>query len=254
MLVKINCAALPGPLVESELFGREKGAYTGALTKRAGRFEIADKSAIFLDEVGELSPEVQAKLLRVLQEGQFERLGSSTSVKVDVRLIAATNQNLQKAVEEGTFREDLYYRLRVFPIVVPPLRERPEDIPQLVWHFVRQFSQSMGKRIERISKRGMEAMQRYPWPGNVRELRNVIEHAMIISTGSALSVELPKPIRDVQVTDATLEMVERQHILNILERTRWRVRGPGGAAEILGIKPTTLDFRMKKLGIKRPNT
>jgi formate hydrogenlyase transcriptional activator len=204
-----------------------------------------------LDEIGELSLEVQAKLLRVLQEGQLERLGSSTTVNVDVRIIAATNRNLQKAVEEGTFREDLYYRLRVFPITIPPLRDRQEDIPQLVWHFVREFCDKMGKRVEHISKRTMYALQRYGWPGNVRELRNVLEHAMIISTGRQLMVELPTPIGGVALSNQTLEEVERNHITEILKRARWRVRGKDGAAEILGIKPTTLDFRMKKLGIER---
>jgi PAS domain S-box-containing protein len=251
-LVKVNCAALPSTLIESELFGREKGAYTGALTKQAGRFEVADRSTIFLDEVGELQPEVQVKLLRVLEEGRFERLGSPESRRVDVRLIAATNRDLRKAVDEGSFREDLYYRLRVFPIVVPPLRERPEDIPQLVWHFVRELNDRMGKKVEHVAKRTMEALQRHPWPGNVRELRNVVEHGMIVSTGRRLVVEHPELAAGPSAQGRTLADVERRHIVRVLEQTRWRVRGDGGAAEILGLKPTTLDARMKKLGIVRP--
>jgi formate hydrogenlyase transcriptional activator len=251
-LVKVNCAALPDTLVESELFGREKGAFTGALMKQIGRFEVADQSTLFLDEIGELSPEVQAKLLRVLQEGEFERLGSPTTVKVDVRIIAATNRDLQKAVEDGRFREDLFYRLRVFPITVPPLRDRPEDIPQLVWHFVDELRDRMGKRVEHIAKGTMTAMQHYPWPGNVRELRNVLEHAMILSTGRKLIVELPKSTGSTVTVARTLEEVQRQHIIGVLEQTGWRVRGSGYAADILGLKPSTLEFRMKKLGIQRP--
>ncbi len=251
-LVKVNCAALPDTLIESELFGREKGAYTGALMKQIGRFELADGSTLFLDEIGELSREVQAKLLRVLQEGEFERLGSSTTVKVDVRIIAATNRDLQKSVAERSFREDLFYRLRVFPIVVPPLRERPEDIPQLVWHFVQELGNRMGKRVERIAKPTMAAMQRYTWPGNVRELRNIIEHAMIVSTGTKLKVELPKPIGGAGAIHRTLEEVDRQHIITVLTQSGWRVRGAGYAADTLGLKPSTLEFRMKKLGIQRP--
>jgi formate hydrogenlyase transcriptional activator len=251
-LVKVNCAALPDTLVESELFGREKGAYTGALTKQVGRFELAHQSTLFLDEIGELSPEVQAKLLRVLQEGEFERLGSSRTVKVDVRIITATNRNLEKAVKDGSFREDLFYRLRVFPITVPPLRDRPDDIPQLVWHFVNELQNLMGKRVDHISKMTMTALQQYPWPGNVRELRNVLEHALIVSTGKKLRVQLPKPIDSTANVNRTLEETERQHIISVLEQTGWRVRGSGYAAERLGLKPTTLEFRMKKLGIVRP--
>jgi transcriptional regulator with GAF, ATPase, and Fis domain len=190
-LVKVNCAALPASLVESELFGREKGAYTGALTREAGRFEVADGSTIFLDEVAELPLELQGKLLRVLQEGQFERLGSTRSITVDVRVIAATNRDLDEAVQKGTFRKDLYYRLNVFPISSPPLRERREDIPLLVWAFVQEFSAKMGKTIETISRRTMEALVNYVWPGNIRELRNIIERAMITSKGSTLHVEMP---------------------------------------------------------------
>jgi PAS domain S-box-containing protein len=250
-MVKVNCAAMPATLVESELFGREKGAYTGALTKQVGRFEIADGSTIFLDEIGELSPETQAKLLRVLQEGEFQRLGSPDTVRIDVRVIAATNRDLGANVKEGTFREDLYYRLNVFPIAVPPLRERQEDISLLVWAFVQEFAEKMGKRIETIPKKDMELLKRSPWPGNVRELRNVIERAMILSNDTTLRIEMPQAQVAQATAATTLEQVERDHILKILERTAWRVRGQGGAAETLGLKPTTLEARMRKLGIKR---
>jgi transcriptional regulator with GAF, ATPase, and Fis domain len=250
-LVKVNCAALPASLVESELFGREKGAYTGALTREAGRFEVADGSTIFLDEVAELPLELQGKLLRVLQEGQFERLGSTRSITVDVRVIAATNRDLDEAVQKGTFRKDLYYRLNVFPISSPPLRERREDIPLLVWAFVQEFSAKMGKTIETISRRTMEALVNYVWPGNIRELRNIIERAMITSKGSTLHVEMPTvPVGHV-LERMTLQEVERSHIIHVLEATGWRIRGDGGAAQILGLKPTTLDSRIQKLGIKR---
>jgi len=250
-MIKLNCAALPPTLIESELFGHEKGAYTGALTAQMGRFEAANGSTIFLDEIGELPLELQAKLLRVLQEGQFERLGSSTPVHVDVRVIAATNRDLAKAVREGRFREDLYYRLNVFPVSVPPLRERREDIPLLVWAMVKEFVKTFGKTIERIPRKSMDELVNYPWPGNVRELRNVVERAMILSSDKTLVVSLPDRARSG--TDALMSLgeVERSHILAILEKTGWRVRGKGGAAEILRLKPTTLESRMKKLGIKR---
>ena len=251
-LVIVNCAAMPSALVESELFGREKGAYTGALTRQIGRFEIADGSTLFLDEIGELSPEVQAKLLRVLQEGQFERLGSTDTITVDVRAIAATNRDLEDEVEEGRFREDLFYRLNVFPITIPPLRERKEDIAPLVWVFVGEFSEKMGKRITSIARRSMEALQRHPWPGNVRELRNLIERTMIQATGSTLNVQLPSRTSRPAAEGRTLADVDRQHIVEVLEQTGWRVRGSGGAAEILGLKPSTLEARMSKLGIHRP--
>jgi PAS domain S-box-containing protein len=250
-MVKVNCAAIPSALIESELFGREKGAYTGALTKQIGRFELANGSTIFLDEIGELSMELQAKLLRVLQDGEFERLGSPQTITVDVRVIAATNKNLAKAVSEGRFREDLYYRLNVFPIHVPPLRERMDDIPNLVWKFVKEFSDKMGKRIESIPKKTMDALLGYHWPGNVRELRNVIERAMILTQDNTLRVELPKtePLKSIKTM--TMKETERSYILQVLQMTGWRVRGKGGAAEVLGLKPSTLESRMSKLGIVR---
>ena len=251
-LVTINCASLPPSLIESELFGREKGAYTGALTMMKGRFEVADGSTIFLDEIGELGLELQAKLLRVLEEGRFERLGSPKPVQVNVRIIAATNRDLAQDVQDGKFRKDLYYRLNVFPIGIPPLRERSEDIPLLVWALVREFEKKMGKRIESIPKRSLEALQRYAWPGNVRELRNVIERAMIVSSGKSLDLHIPAIASAEPVTPEALEDVERTHILSVLEKTRWRLMGQGGAAERLGLKRTTLQSRMKKLGIKRP--
>jgi PAS domain S-box-containing protein len=248
LMVKVNCAALPSGLVESELFGREKGAFTGALTRQVGRFEVADGSTIFLDEVGELSLEVQAKLLRVLEAGEFERLGSPRTIRVNVRLIAATNRDLAEEIRKGRFREDLYYRLRVFPISVPPLRERAEDIPLLVWRFLEDFSSRMGKKITQVPRKTMEALQRHPWPGNVRELRNVIEHGAIVTTGNTLRV----PLLDEAAPAATAETladVEREHVLRVLGRTGWHIKGPRGAAAVLGLKPATLYSRMKKLGI-----
>ena len=250
-MVKVNCAALPPTLVESELFGRERGAYTGASTRQLGRFEVANGSTIFLDEISELPLELQAKFLRVLQEGQFERLGGSSTIKVDVRVIAATNQDLGEAVRRGRFREDLFYRLNVFPISMPPLRDRLEDIPLLVWAFVEEFGKTMGKSIERIPGRCMDSLMRYPWPGNVRELRNVIERAVIVSKGPTLMIEPPKSLNVSGTTAPRLEEVEKAHILEVLGRTGWRVSGKEGAAEILGLKPTTLESRMKKLGIRR---
>jgi Nif-specific regulatory protein len=252
-LVKVNCAALPSNLIESELFGHEKGAFTGAFSSQKGRFEIADRGTIFLDEIGELSPELQVKLLRVLQEGQFERLGSSNTIKVDVRVIAATNRNLSEEVKKGSFRKDLYYRLNVFPINVPPLRQRRDDIPSLVWSFVNEFSKKMMKQINSIPKKSMDALMDYSWPGNVRELRNVVERAVILTPGNTLLVEIPRSTDTSALHNQTLEEVEKKHILEILEMTGWRVRGKNGAAEILGLKPTTLDSRMLKLGIQRSN-
>jgi transcriptional regulator with GAF, ATPase, and Fis domain len=250
-MVKVSCAAIPSALIESELFGRERGAYTGALSRQIGRFEAANQSTLFLDEVGELQPEVQVKLLRVLQERVIERLGSTQPVKVDVRIIAATNRNLEKAVEEGRFREDLFYRLNVFPVVVPPLRERVEDIPGLVWAFVDEFSRLFGKSIETVSKDSMRDLQRYAWPGNVRELRNVVERAVILATGPHLAISAPATSVRMPKEAMTLAALEVEHIRRVLESTNWRVRGPGGAAERLGLKPTTLESRMARLGITR---
>jgi PAS domain S-box-containing protein len=249
LMVKVNCAALPPLLIENELFGREKGAYTGAMTRQAGRFELADGSTIFLDEISELSLELQAKLLRVLQGGEFERLGSPKTIKVDVRVIAATNRNLMDEVRQGRFREDLYYRLNVFPIHVPPLRERLEDIPMLVWEFLREFSEKMGKKITRINKKEMASLQSYSWPGNIRELRNVVEHGVIISSGNELTVRIPQKGQTGNTQRVTLEHIEKNHIEAILRQTGWRIKGPDGAAVILGINPATLYARMKKLGI-----
>ncbi len=253
-LVTVNCAALPPTLIESELFGREKGAYTGALTRMAGRFEVANRSTLFLDEIGELSPDLQVKLLRVLEEKRLERLGSTRSVEVDVRIIAATNRDLARAVADGRFRADLFYRLNVFPILIPPLRERTKDIPPLVWAFVKQNEKKLGKRFDRIPKRCMDALRQHPWPGNVRELRNIVEHAMITCSGGTLHLQPPNPTPAPCAPPAgdKLEEVERRHILSVLERTGWRVDGKNGAAEILGLKRTTLQGRMKKLGIQRP--
>jgi formate hydrogenlyase transcriptional activator len=251
-LITINCAVLPPTLIETELFGRERGAYTGAMTRMAGRFEVADGSTLFLDEIGELSLDLQVKLLRVLEEGRFERLGSTKPMQINVRIIAATNRDLAQEVAAGRFRKDLYYRLNVFPISIPPLRERSEDVPPLVWAFVKQYEKKMGKRIDRIPRKAMDAMQRYLWPGNARELRNIVEHAMITSTDETLRLLPPQPESEEISTNGNLEDVERLHILRILEKTGWRVTGKGGAAEILGMKRTTLQSKMKKLGIKRP--
>jgi formate hydrogenlyase transcriptional activator len=253
-LVTVNCASLPPTLIESELFGREKGAYTGALTRMVGRFEMADGATLFLDEIGELPQEVQSKLLRVLEEGRFERLGSTRTLQVDVRIIAATNRDLAQDVNQGKFRKDLFYRLNVFPVEVPPLREHPEDIPLLVWAFVKQLEKRMGKRIETVSRKTLETLQQYSWPGNVRELRNVVEHAMISSSGKTLIVQAPYVASSEKSQDRNLEDMERNHILDVLAKTGWRMTGSGGAAEILGLKRTTLQSRMKKLGIKKPGT
>lgn len=250
-MVKLNCAALPATLIEAELFGHEKGAYTGASARQIGRFEAANGSTIFLDEIGELPLELQSKLLRVLQEGQFERLGSPKPIDVDVRVIAATNHNLLQAVKDGRFREDLYYRLNVFPISVPPLRERREDISLLVWAMVKEFGKVFGKTIERIPKTNMEALERYPWPGNIRELRNAVERAMILSHGPTLVIDVPDSSSMISAPTLSLEEMERLHIISVMESAGWRVRGKNGAAEILKIKATTLDAKMKKLGINR---
>jgi transcriptional regulator with GAF, ATPase, and Fis domain len=251
LTVKVNCAAIPPTLIESELFGREKGAYTGALNRQIGRFEAANGSTLFLDEISELPLALQAKLLRVLQEKKFERLGGTKTISVDVRIISATNRDLLKMVSEGTFREDLYYRLNVFPIHVPPLRERIEDVPLLVQKMVDEFKDSMGKNIKWISQKSMDTMIKYSWPGNIRELRNIIERAMIMATGPTLQVEIPSNDLKVESVDMKLDQVVRHHIIRVLENTRWRISGKKGAAQILGLPATTLESKMKKLGIKR---
>jgi formate hydrogenlyase transcriptional activator len=255
-MVRVNCAAIPGTLIESELFGRERGAFTGAVTRQVGRFELADRSTIFLDEIGDLPVDVQVTLLRVLEERQFERLGSSTPIRVDARIIAATHRNLEQRIADGTFREDLFYRLNVFPITVPPLRERVDDIPGLVWHFVDQFSASLQRRFDSIPADDMAALQRYGWPGNIRELRNVVERAMILATGARLRIPLPEtPAASgssrERATSARLVDIEREHIRRVLDTTAWRIRGAGGAADRLGLAPTTLESRMRKLGLSR---
>jgi formate hydrogenlyase transcriptional activator len=257
--VKLNCAAIPLGLLESELFGHERGAFTGAIAKKTGRFDLADKGTLFLDEVGDIPLELQAKLLRVLQEQEFERLGSNRTHKVDVRLIAATHRDLAAMVEQGAFREDLYYRLKVFPINVPALRQRTQDIPKLVWHFTAIYAQRMNKRIDEIPKETMDALVRYPWPGNVRELQNFIERAVILSPQSVLrapisELEMP-PVNSHKKTNIPmngLAQVEREHILRALEASDWVVGGRNGAAERLGMKRTSLVYRMRKLQIKRP--
>ena len=247
LMVKVDCTSLPPTLIESELFGREKGAYTGALTRQAGRFELANGSTLFLDEIGDLPLELQAKLLRVVQEGQFERLGNPRTISVDVRIIAATNRDLAERVQEGLFRQDLYFRLNVFPIHLPPLRERQDDIALLTWRFVRELERKMGKKIESIPRKTMEMLQDYPWPGNVRELRNVIEQALIVSSGSQLNLHLPD-LRE-GAHHQTLRGAEHRHIVAALEKTSWRIKGAGGAAELLGLKPSTLYTTMRRLGI-----
>ena len=253
-LVKVNCAALPANLIESELFGHEKGAFTGSQSRHIGRFEVADGATLFLDEIGELPLELQPKLLRVIQDGEFERLGSSRTTKVDVRIIAATNRNLEEEVGKGGFREDLWYRLNVFPITMPPLRDRLDDIPLLVKFYVNKISRRMGKKIEIISKDVMKTLQNYNWPGNVRELENVLERAVINSPGPRLRLadELKKPFKDLSTSQKTLEAVERDHIIRVLEQTRWKVSGKNGAAEILGLNRSTFRNRMRKLNIQKP--
>ncbi len=276
-LVKVNCAALPSGLIEAELFGHEKGAFTGATEKRLGRFELAHGGTIFLDEIGEVPAEVQVKLLRVLQEHEFERLGGRETIRVDVRVIAATNRDLLRAVADGAFRQDLYYRLNVFPLRVPSLRERREDIPLLVHYFVTRYAARIGRKISAVAEEAMERLVAYPWPGNVRELENVIERAVILSAGPELEVAeeaLPvaadtahggghrfKPSREhLEVQDSirasgddplTLEEMERRHIVEVLKRTGWKIDGPDGAAGLLKLNPSTLRSRIKKLGIKR---
>jgi formate hydrogenlyase transcriptional activator len=256
--VRLNCAAIPTGLLESELFGHEKGAFTGAIGQKAGRFELAHHGTLFLDEVGDIPLELQPKLLRVLQEQEFERLGSTRTIRVDVRLVAATNRDLARMVADGQFRSDLYYRLDVFPLLLPPLRERSDDIPGLVRHFAQRFAQRMGRRIETIPSDVMEALVRYPWPGNIRELQNVIERAVILSPGPSLQVPLgdlqPAPgVAEEPTAEAvTLADAEREHIVGVLRGTGWVVGGPDGAAARLGMRRSTLQWKIKKLGISRP--
>jgi formate hydrogenlyase transcriptional activator len=254
--VKLNCAAIPSGLLESELFGHERGAFTGAIAQKVGRLELADQGSLFLDEIGDISLELQPKLLRLLQEREFERLGSTRTRRVDVRVVAATHRDLEGMILEKEFRSDLYYRLNVVPIFLPPLRERPEDIPLLVQHLVRQLARRVGKSIETIPSGTMDALRRYPWPGNIRELENVIERAVVLSSGSVLRIsnhDLSTRIVSRREADRpqTLEQVERNHILTTLKETRWILSGSGGAAARLGLNRSTLYFRMKKLGIAR---
>ncbi|KAB2892340.1 MAG: AAA domain-containing protein [Desulfobulbaceae bacterium] len=255
-LVTVNCAALPANLIESELFGREKGAFTGAHARQAGRFEIAHHGTIFLDEIGEMPLELQAKLLRVLQDGEFERLGSSKTITVDVRVIAATSRDLRNAVRNGRFREDLFYRLNVFPITIPPLRERTEDILLLAQYFVEKFAHKMGKHIETIPKNLLSRLLQYDWPGNVRELEHLIERGVILSSGPQLTIgDLAAPLTESgPVPDPTLDLasVERHHIIQVLRRSNWKIEGPDGAASMLNLHPSTLRFRLKKMDIRRP--
>ena len=255
--VTVNCAAIPLGLLESELFGHEKGAFTGAIAQKTGRFELANKGTLFLDEVGDMPLELQAKMLRVLQEQEFERLGSNHTHKVDVRLVAATHRDLRGMVKQSTFREDLYYRLRVFPISIPALRQRTEDIPKLVWHFTELYARRMNKRINEIPSATMDALVRYPWPGNVREVQNFIERAVILSPLSVLRAPTSElePLHaneEANIPIMGLKEVERDHIVRALDASKWVVGGRNGAAQILGMKRTSLLFRMRKLGICRP--
>jgi transcriptional regulator with GAF, ATPase, and Fis domain len=255
-MITVNCAALPANLIESELFGRERGAFTGADVRQIGRFELADGGTIFLDEIGELPLELQSKLLRVIQVGEFERLGSPRTMKTDVRIIAASNRNLEEEIKSGRFREDLFYRLNVFPIIIPPLRQRKEDIPLLVQHFVAKFNKKIGKKIETVAKETLNALQEYHWPGNVRELESVIERAVITSQGSALQVlDSFTPYRKTEESAAreikALAELEHDHILLVLQKTNWRIDGKKGAALLLGLNPSTLRARMQKYGIVR---
>jgi formate hydrogenlyase transcriptional activator len=254
--IKLNCAAIPFDLLESELFGHERGAFTGAIAQKIGRFEMADKGTLFLDEVGDIPPGLQPKLLRVLQEQEFERLGSTRTQQVNIRLVAATNRNLADMVKRNEFRGDLYYRLNVFPIPLPPLRTRREDIPALVEHFVEIYSRRMGKQIEHIAPETMSALTSHQWPGNIRELQNFIERSVILTSGNILHPPLASLKNGVEAQSLgaiTLEDAERDHIRKTLEQTRWVVAGPKGAAARLGIKRSTLYFRMQKLGISRTN-
>jgi formate hydrogenlyase transcriptional activator len=256
--VKLNCAAIPTGLLEAELFGHEKGAFTGAIAQRIGRFELAHRGTVFLDEIGEIPLELQPKLLRVLQDREFERLGSTRTLRTDARLIAATNRDLAALVDAQHFRADLFYRVNVFPIQVPPLRERPEDIPLLVRHFAQQFARRLHKTIETIPSDTMQGLLQYPWPGNIRELQNVIERAVILSPGPVLQVSLTDLDHRATPTSPTphdtLQAAERKHILAVIEETNWVLGGPHGAAVRLGLKRSTLQFRMRKLGISRPGS
>jgi formate hydrogenlyase transcriptional activator len=252
VMVKVNCAAIPQSLVESELFGREKGAFTGASSREIGRFETAHRGTILLDEVADLPFELQSKLLRVLQDRTFERLGSSKTITVDVRVITSTNKDLENAVQERSFRPDLYYRLNVFKITVPPLRDRKEDIPALIWWFVNKYAKKMDKKIETIPKQAMAVYQDYRWPGNIRELMNVIERSVILTQGTVLNACVPADSTLTSSSVIPLEEMDRKHISEVLEITHWRIRGRAGAAELLRMKPTTLESRMTKLGIRRP--
>lgn len=258
--IKVDCAAIPATLLESELFGYEKGAFTGAISQRLGRLEIADGGTLFLDEIGDLSLELQAKLLWVLQDRTFERLGSNRTLHLDVRVIAATNRDLDEMVAKGAFRADLYYRLKVFPIVIPPLRDRPEDIPPLVWHYVHKYSHRLKKKIDTIPVEVMEAFRRYPWPGNVRELQHFIERSVVLTSGSVLQAPIRALEQDSRMRAAsgpavtkkrTMEEIEREAILEALRESNWIVGGPMGAARRLGLKRTTLASRMARLGISR---
>jgi formate hydrogenlyase transcriptional activator len=253
--VSVNCAAIPLGLLESELFGHEKGAFTGAIALKTGRFELAHQGTLFLDEVGDIPAELQPKLLRVLQEQEFERLGSTRTIHVDARVLAATSRDLAQMVEDREFRSDLYYRLNIFPILVPPLRERPEDIPLLVAHFTDKYARRMDKRISRIPAETMDALKRYHWPGNVRELQNFIERATILTSGSTLQAplsELQNPSQQVRRRSRTLAETDRDQIMRALRESQWVLGGPGGAAERLGLKRTTLFYKMRKMGITRP--
>src|SRR6202166_2171660 len=255
-LIKVNCAAIPGGLLESELFGHERGAFTGAIAQRIGRFELAHKGTLFLDEVGDMPLELQPKLLRVLQEQEFERLGSTRTQRVDVRLLAATNANLSQLVAEKKFRRDLYYRLNVFPIDVPPLRDRRDDIPLLVHYFANKYARRMGKQIESIPNETMDALSRYSWPGNIRELQNLMERAALLTTGPSLRVPLADILNDSGSGAASggnaLEQAEREQIMRALRESNWVVGGARGAAARLGLKRTSLAYKMQKLGISRP--
>ena len=253
-LVRADCALIPTGLLESELFGHERGAFTGAVARNIGRIELANKGTLFLDEAGDIPLELQSKLLRVLQEREFERLGSSQTIRADFRLVAATNRDLTEMVANGLFRRDLYYRLSVFPIEIPPLRDRAEDIPILVWHFIRKYERQMNKRIDRILPEDMEALMHHGWPGNVRELQNVVERSMVVSSGSVLSLSRPNEPRRAESSEATrtLAEAERDHILHALRVADWVLGGPHGAAVRLGVKRTTLLYKMRRLGIDRP--